>query len=204
MTHSYFPGIETGKEIDVLRIIAGKHRGRLLQRPPESITRPTTDRVREAMFNILTHGGLAEESNTVTDAVVLEAFGGSGALALEALSRGARYAYVMEKDKRALRIIQTNIKTLKEELHSCVYQGDTQKPPVALEPASLIFLDPPYGKGLVEKALAALLNTGWIAPNAILVAEIHVDETVQPPASIRTLQERVYGNVRLVFMAKEG
>ncbi len=139
-----------------MRIIAGRHRGRLLVAPPGDVVRPTGERAREALFNILAHGKFAVAGPAYAGAEIVDAFAGTGAFGLEALSRGAAHVVFIENDRTALAALRQNIAALGEEKRSRIASGDATSPPRALAPASLAFLDPPYGKGLGVPALTAL------------------------------------------------
>jgi 16S rRNA (guanine966-N2)-methyltransferase len=182
----------------VLRVIAGRHRGRRLAAPAGETTRPTAERVRQALFDSLWHapwGGRA----VLEGARVLDAFAGTGALGLEALSRGAAHATFLEADRAALAAIRANIAALHEEDATRVIPGDATKPPRAAAPCSLVFLDPPYGKDLVPRALAALGAGGWIAPGALVVAEVAKAEALELPG-FEPLAERAHGAARVVVL----
>lgn len=158
-----------------MRIIAGDRKGRVLAAPPGSITRPTADRVRQAIFDILLHapwGG----PDLLHGARVLDAFAGTGALGLEALSRGADYATFFETDRAALATLRSNIAGCRWEDRSKVIPRDVTKPTHAPAPCSLLFLDPPYRQDLPARTLAALNAQGWIAPNALAVIETAAQE----------------------------
>ena len=161
-----------------MRIVAGRHRGRLLQAPPGSATRPTADRARQALFDMLWHAPWAGRG-VIEEARVLDAFAGTGALGLEALSRGAAHATFMERDRAALAALRANIAACREEARAQVIAGDATKPPRAGAPCSLVFLDPPYGQGLIARTLAALAAAGWIARDALVCAEAGREE--EPP-----------------------
>ncbi len=176
-----------------MRIIAGAWRGQALVAPPGTGTRPTADRVRQALFDMLLHapwGGRA----MLEQARVLDAFAGTGALGLEALSRGAAHATFMERDRAALAALRTNIEKCRAGDRASVVAGDaTRLAPGA--PFSLIFLDPPYGRDLVGAALAALHRVGRIAPAALAVVESGSDEPIEPPGEF--LAERTHGAARI-------
>lgn len=183
-----------------MRIVAGKHRGRRLLVPPGVTVRPTSDRAREALFNILSHGSLAAEGLPFAGAAVLDAFAGTGALGLEALSRGAAAALFLEKDPGALAILRRNIAVLREEARARVVAGDATHPPRAPAACALAFLDPPYHSGLAATALAALDTAGWLAPQALAIIELAAREKLTLPPGFIILDERVYGAGRLVFL----
>jgi len=176
-----------------MRIIAGAWRGRTLRAPPGEATRPTADRVRQALFDMLLHapwGGRA----AVEGAAVLDAFAGTGALGLEALSRGAACASFIERDRAALAALRANIAACKAERHCTVLAADALQPPVG-SPCALVFLDPPYGEALVQRAAAALAGAGWLAPAALIVGEFGRDETLPDLGTL--LAERAHGAARI-------
>jgi 16S rRNA (guanine966-N2)-methyltransferase len=182
-----------------MRIVAGAWRGRTLVAPPGSATRPTADRVRQALFDMLMHaewGGRA----VIEDAVVLDVFAGTGALGLEALSRGAARACFIENDATALKALRTNIAACKAEDRADVLAADAlalSRSSAGRGQAGLVFLDPPYGQGLVPRAIAHLRQAGHIAPNALIVAEIGRSETWIPAEKL--LADRQHGAARMVI-----
>jgi 16S rRNA (guanine966-N2)-methyltransferase len=176
-----------------VRIVAGRWRGRTLATPAGDATRPTADRMRQALFDMLMHapwGGLA----LLEGAGVLDAFAGTGARGLEALSRGAARAWFIERDRAALAALRANIAATRAEAQVVV--GDATRPPPGT-PCRLVFLDPPYGQGLAQPAVAALSAAGWIAPDAILVLETARDEDV--PTLGEPLAERAHGAARVTL-----
>jgi 16S rRNA (guanine966-N2)-methyltransferase len=183
-----------------VRIIAGRHRGRVLAAPPGNDIRPTSDRAREALFNILAHGKFAAAGPAYAGIRVLDAFAGTGALGLEALSRGASNVVFMENNRAALAALRANIAALAEEQRADVVSGDATAPPRAPAPVALAFLDPPYGKGLGAAALTALASAGWLAEGALCVIEMAAKERLAPPPDFTSLDERHYGAARLVFL----
>jgi 16S rRNA (guanine966-N2)-methyltransferase len=185
-----------------MRIVAGRHRGRRLLAPPGATVRPTSDRAREALFNILSHGRPAAEGITVGGAAVLDAFAGTGALGLEALSRGAAEAVFIEQDREALAILRRNVAALGEEDRSRVVSGDATRPPRAPIACGLVFLDPPYRSGLAGDALGALEAAGWLTPEALAVVELSAREELVPAAGFVLIEERVYGAARLAFLSR--
>jgi 16S rRNA (guanine966-N2)-methyltransferase len=184
-----------------MRIIAGKHRGRRLMAPPGLAVRPTAERAREALFDILAHGRFAA-TPIYQDARVLDAFAGTGALGLEALSRGARHASFFETEREARRALSANIAALKEEPRCTVLAADALNPPRASGPCDLVFLDPPYGEDVAAPAIAALAKTGWIAADALIVVEIAAKQDFIAPAGFTVLEERRYGAAKLVFLRR--
>ena len=183
-----------------MRIVAGQFRGRNLVAPPGSATRPTSDRTRQALFNILEHGGLAAEGSPVAGAIVLDAYAGTGALGLEALSRGAGKAVFFEQAPAALTCLRQNIQALGQGERCRIIAGDVLHPPQPPAPCNLVFLDPPYHKGLVPAALDQLTRIGWVDADALVVAEIGADEELAPPLEFTILDKRLYGASQLLFL----
>lgn len=181
-----------------LRLVAGRHRGRALAAPPDRATRPTSDRVREAVFNILAHAGYGpDDGDAVAGAVVLDAFAGTGALAFEALSRGAAEAWLFDSSTAALGFARRNAEVLGETARAHLLRADALKPPAARAQAMLLFLDPPYRQGLVGPAIRALSAAGWLAPGCLVVAETAADEPAVEGLAL--LDERRYGIARIGF-----
>ena len=178
-----------------MRIVAGAWRGRTLTAPPGAATRPTADRVRQALFDMLWHAPWAGRAQ-LEGARVLDAFAGTGALGLEALSRGAAFATFIERDRAALAALGANIAACRAEAVSRVLAADATRPPPG-GACDLAFLDPPYGEALVPRAVAALAAAGWLAPDALIVAELGRAEAVPPLGAV--LAERAHGAARLVI-----
>jgi 16S rRNA (guanine966-N2)-methyltransferase len=176
-----------------MRIIAGQWRGRLLTAPPGLSTRPTADRVRQALFDMLLHAPWAGPE-LFAGADVLDGFAGSGALGLEALSRGAAQASFIERDPEALAALRRNVELCRAGAQARIIAGDVLRPPPG-SPCRLVFLDPPYGQDLGPRALAALREAGWLARDAVIVLESGRDETV--PELGTEVASRVHGAARL-------
>lgn len=174
-----------------MRIVAGSWRGRRLAAPPGDATRPTADRVRQALFDMLMHAPWAG-SEAVRSARVLDAFAGTGALGLEALSRGALHATFIERDRAALTALRANVAAV--GAGADVLAADALRPPPG-RPCGLVFLDPPYGQNLVPRALAALRDAGWVAPDALIVAEVARDDPSPAPGDALTV--RAHGAARI-------
>ena len=182
-----------------MRIVGGANRGRSLTAPRTRAVRPTADRTREAVFNILDHGqGVAWPGATV-----LDLFAGTGALALEALSRGAAAAVLVENLRASIALIEANIATLAvaDQCRLLVADATCLGPrPAGIAPAAVAFLDPPYGQRLIEPALAALVKGDWLAPAALAVAEFGDHETITPPPGFAFEDQRSYGAAQIAFL----
>jgi 16S rRNA (guanine966-N2)-methyltransferase len=181
-----------------MRIVAGAWRGRTLVAPPGHGTRPTADRVRQALFDMLMHAEWGGRE-VIDGAVVLDVFAGTGALGLEALSRGAAWTSFVESDPVALRALRANVAACKAEHRTEVLALDVTRVAKG-RAASVVFLDPPYGQELVPRAIGHLREVERIGPGALLVAEMGREETWVPEGSL--LAQRQYGAARvLVFRA---
>lgn len=190
-----------------MRVIAGKFKGRNIDTLHEKgkNIRPTTGKTREALFNILSHGQfLSGDKKLLDGARVLDLFCGSGALAIEALSRGAAYAVLVDMDKDHLEIARTNIKNLGEEQNAAFIRANSSTPPPAHLPCNLIFIDPPYNKGLAQITLTNLVKGNWLAENAVIVVETAKKEDVTPPESFEEMADRIYGNSRIRILRWNG
>ncbi len=188
-----------------MRIVAGRHRGRPLLSPDDQRVRPTSDRARESLFNILEHGKFSVGGlSPLRGAIVLDAFCGTGALGLEALSRGADAATFMDNNTAALRLAQANAKALGETARARFVDSDVCRPPRPNAPCNVAFLDPPYGEALAVPALAALAEAGWLAPGAIAIVEIALGDDIAPPPGFAPADERRYGKAKLTFLRWTG
>lgn len=180
-----------------MRIVGGKFSGRSIVAPKGAATRPTSDRTRESLFNILAH----RDDFAFEGARVIDLFAGSGALGLEAMSRGAEWCLFVETDAAARGAIRDNIEALSlfgaTRLHrrSATTLGD--KPAGVGPPFTLAFLDPPYRKGLIEPALATLRSGGWLAAGALAVAEQAKDEPPAAAVGFAEVDRRVYGDTQI-------
>ncbi len=184
-----------------MRIVAGRHRGRRLAAPEGGAIRPTADRTRESLFNILLHAPFAGGGDWALNGIrVLDAFAGSGALGLEALSRGAAHITFMDTATAALAAIHSNARALGEDTAITSLLADPSTPPPADQSCRLVLMDPPYGSGLAAPALVALAAAGWIAPDAVSVIELGKAEPFDPPAGFAVMDERTYGAAKLIFL----
>ena len=183
-----------------MRIIGGQHRGTALATVGKGDTgahlRPTTDRVRESLFNVLQGGRFGDP---ITDAHVLDLFAGTGALGLEALSRGAAHVTFIENGRAGQKLIRGNITKLNRANDTTLIGSDATRLPKG-QPHDLIFLDPPYGKGLGQKALASAADNGWIADDALIVWEENQPQ-IAPPG-FETADQRRYGDTWITFLQR--
>lgn len=167
--------------------------------------RPTSDRAREALFNILEHGQRRRDgASPLVGARVLDAFAGSGALGLEALSRGAAHATFMDSSAAARAAIRANAKALGQDDHVTILPADATTPAAAAEACDVVFLDPPYGGGLGAVALTALAERGWLGPGALCSVEIGAKEELTPPSGFVALDDRRYGKARIILLRYGG
>jgi len=181
-----------------MRIVGGKFKGHSLASPADRATRPTSDRVREAVFNILAHG---IEGFGLEGARVLDLFAGTGAMGLEAVSRGSRFCQFVDDSAEARGLIRRNADALGVIGQVKIWRRDaTRLGPCAPQPGfDLVFADPPYGKGLGSKALASLVEGGWLMPRAVVVVEEALGAEVLAPASLTLLSQRDYGETQVRF-----
>ena len=181
-----------------MRVVGGRVRGRNLAAPRSDAIRPTSDRLRESVFNVLAHA----YGDPVTGARVLDLFAGTGALGIEALSRGAAFALFIDDGAEARALIRQNIDALGLGAATRVFRRDATKlgPAHPVEPFSLVFLDPPYRKGFAERALASLHEGAWLTPEALIVVEEAKDAEFAPPAEFVELERRAYDDTVIVIM----
>ncbi len=185
-----------------MRIVGGRFRGHRISAPEGRSTRPTTDRVREAVFNILEHADFAP---AFTDARVLDGFAGSGALGLEAASRGARFVLFVETDAKARGIIRANVETLGLSGNTKIWRRDVTRMGrcAPMKPFDMVFLDPPYGRGLGTAALDALVDGGWMRPGALAVVEEEARTPLDLPDGFTLADHRTYGDTAVHFLVLE-
>lgn len=185
-----------------MRIVAGKFRGRAIAAPSHEGLRPTSDRVRESVFNILAHGIPGFE---LTGARVIDLFAGTGALGLEALSRGAAYCLFVEDDADARALIRTNVESFGLTGETRIFRRDATDlgPAGNMDSYAIAFLDPPYGKGLAEKALAILGDGKWLQPGAIVVLEERAGVAIDFPPHYSVIDARNYGETAITFLRFE-
>ncbi len=185
-----------------MRIVGGEFRGRALAAPSGRATRPTADRLRQTIFDILMHG----HGDAVRGARVLDLFAGTGALGLEALSRGAAYALFVEDGVEARGVIRTNIESLGLTGRTRIFRRDATGLGAigAMPPFTLVFADPPYGKGLGTQALASALAGGWLAPGALVLLEESASAEAPGVPGLTVIDTRRIGHTQIVFLQAAG
>jgi 16S rRNA (guanine966-N2)-methyltransferase len=181
-----------------MRIVGGRLRGRSLNAPKSQAIRPSADRLRESLFNILAHA----YGDPVSDARVLDLFAGTGALGLEAVSRGAAFALFVDDGAEARALIRGNVEALGLGGSTRIFRRDATRLGAAypVEPFGLVFLDPPYRQGLAEKALASARDGGWLNADALIVVEEATDAKFAAPAGFAEIERRAYDETELVFL----
>ena len=184
-----------------MRLVSGRFKGRPIVAPPGQATRPTSDRARQALFDVIAHAAWAPD---LDGAKVIDLFAGSGALGFEALSRGAAYCLFVETDEAARGAIRENIDALDLFGHTRVHRRDAADLGVrhssAGGPFDLAFLDPPYRKGLGERAIAELLAGGWLAPGALIVFERAAEEPSFDLPGFEVIDIRTWGAAQVAFL----
>ncbi len=187
-----------------MRIVGGRFKGRTLRGPAAGsrAIRPTSDRLREALFNVLAHA----YDDPVADARVLDLFAGTGALGIEALSRGARFALFVDEGAEARACLRANVESLGLGGTSRIYRRDAAKLGAvgAMPPFDIVFADPPYGHGLGERALTSARDGGWLAPGALVAWEETAEAAIAPPAGFETLEIRAYGEAQIALLRHAG
>lgn len=180
-----------------MRIVGGTLRGRTLETPRSDAIRPTSDRAREAVFNLIAHS----HPGLLDGVRVLDLFAGTGALGLEALSRGASHCLFIEQSAEGRGLIRNNVEALSLQGRSKVFRRDaaTLGKAGTIAPFGLVFADPPYGKGLAERALAEAVSGGWLQPNALVVVEEAAASPFAPPSGLVLLDRRDYGDTTVTF-----
>jgi 16S rRNA (guanine966-N2)-methyltransferase len=181
-----------------MRVVGGSLRGRTLAAPRSQAIRPTADRLREALFNILVHA----YDDAIGGARVLDLFAGTGALGIEALSRGAAFTLFVDDGAEARALLRENVATLGLGGTTRIFRRDATKlgPAHPIEPFSLVFLDPPYGKSLAEQALASAHAGGWLTPDALIVVEEATKSAFTAPQGFAEVERRAYDDTEFVFL----
>ncbi len=186
-----------------MRVTGGKFGGRELVSPPDRRVRPTSDKVRQAVFNILMHRDF-DFGFSLDGAKVADLFAGTGALGIEALSHGAKFCLFVDESAESRALIRANVEALHLTGATKIWRRNaTDLGPLENGSAfDLVFLDPPYRKGLIPAALRSLNEGGWLAPKALIVAECATDEDIAADG-YRLVDSRDYGETRILFCAKE-
>lgn len=181
-----------------MRIVGGKLKGRVLAGPSSAAIRPTSDRLRETLFNILVHG----YGDPIEGACVLDLFAGTGAMAIEALSRGALHALLVDQSADALAVIRANLASLGLSDRAQVLRRDATLlgAPPSRQPFDVAFLDPPYGKGLVQPSLEALRDGHWLATEALVVVEEVTGAEIPLPEGFALIEARTYAETQVLFL----
>ena len=183
-----------------MRIVGGRLKGRVLSAPSSRAIRPTSERLRESIFDILEH----RFPGQIEGARVVDLFAGTGALAIEALSRGARFALFVDNGAEARALLRTNVEALALGGVTRIWRADATKlgASPAGGPFALAFVDPPYGQGLAHPALVALIEGGWLEPNALCIVEQAAKAEIPAPVGLALIDERLYGDTRIaIFQA---
>lgn len=178
-----------------MRITGGIHRSRKLITPEGDLVRPTSDKVRQAVFNMLNARGW------LADSIVIDAFCGTGALGLEALSQGAKFCSFFDKSKKSIDLCRANITALKEGANSqLIFQDITKLKEKSedISSADLVFLDPPYNKDLVPEAIRSLYNSGWLSENCSFVFETAKEELIDSDL-VEMSDEKTYGDTKITL-----
>ncbi|MBT4889676.1 MAG: 16S rRNA (guanine(966)-N(2))-methyltransferase RsmD [Rhodospirillales bacterium] len=187
-----------------MRIVGGDLKGRKLEAPAGRDVRPTSDRAREGIFNILLNGKPDIDFQGIT---VLDGFAGTGALGLEALSRGAAQAVFMESNPASVDCIRANAEAFKVDARCLILRHDAlhpgRKPFSMTAPAGLVFLDPPYQQGLIGPALVALRDSDWLADGCVMVIETEAKLALEIPDGYNLIDSRKYGAALVTFLRKE-
>jgi 16S rRNA (guanine966-N2)-methyltransferase len=181
-----------------MRVVGGRLRGRVLAGPKSQSIRPTADRLRESLFNILLHA----YRDPIAGARVLDLFAGTGALGIETLSHGAAFALLVDDSAEARALLRENTTTLGLGGVTKIFRRDATKlgPVAPVEPFSLIFLDPPYGQNLAEKALSSAREGGWLMPDALIVVEEAVKSAFTAPQGFSELERRRYDDTEFIIL----
>jgi 16S rRNA (guanine966-N2)-methyltransferase len=182
-----------------MRVVGGRLGSRPLKGPKSQAIRPTSDRLREALFNILAHS----YGDPVSGARVLDLFAGTGALGIEAISRGAAYALFVDDGVEARALLRDNVETLGLGGVTRIFRRDATKlgPAHPVEPFTLALLDPPYGKGFAQAALSAMRDGNWLVPGSLAVVEEAADADFQAPQGYEELERRSYDDTQFIFLA---
>lgn len=190
-----------------MKITGGKYRGRNIESRTQKTLRPTTARIRETIFNILTHGKFIYEDDFISDdnpsliedRKVIDIFCGTGALAIEALSRGASFAYLIDQNPKTLSLAKENIESLGEDENTSYIRSDSTLLPTAFEKCDVAFVDPPYNKNLGVSAIKSLASNSWLKKGAVVVLEHEKQDNVKEIPNFKKLDDRINDKTRITF-----
>jgi 16S rRNA (guanine966-N2)-methyltransferase len=184
-----------------MRVVGGRLRGRMLSAPTSQAIRPTSERLRETIFDILA----SRYAEMLEGARVVDLFAGSGALGIEAISRGADFALFVDSGAEARALLRANVEALALGGVTRIWRADATKlgRAPAGPPFDLAFLDPPYGQGLASPALAALVSGGWLRPDAVAIVEESAEAEVAAPEGLTLADTRTYGDTQLAFLTRD-
>lgn len=185
-----------------MRVVGGRLRGRNLASPSSREIRPTADRLRESVFNILMHA----YDNPIEGARVLDLFAGTGALGIEAISRGAKYCLFVETDTQSRALVRRNVEALGLTGVTRLFRRDATDmgPAGTMEAFNIAFLDPPYAKGLAERSLAVLGEGNWLKPGALCVIEERAGTAMTWPHGFHEVDQRTWGDTDVHFLLWQG
>lgn len=185
-----------------MRITAGKHRKRSIEAPKGTNVRPTSSMVREAIFNVVMHAEPpAEQSSLLVGQLVADICCGCGTLGIESLSRGAESAVFVDSSRESLEQTRKNISKLGEDDNADFIRADATNLPPAKAPASIVFMDPPYGRNLVAPIIKSVLAGGWIIEGGIIAVELSLRDETPEVDGVELIKEKVYGKSKLAFYA---
>jgi len=195
-----------------MKITAGKYHGKNIDARPDKTLRPTSGKVREAVFNILRHGRFFKDDRFISDGNnelvegrrVIDIFCGTGALGIEALSRGATHLTLVDQNARTLSVAQKNIENLGEAANTTFIRSDSTMLPSATIPCKLAFVDPPYGKNLAKPALKSLASAGWLEKGSVIILELGKQDEVESFDNFVKLDERLHNRTRIAILQYSG
>lgn len=189
----------------MIRVIAGKHRGRPIETIEHKTLRPTLARIRESIFNVIAHGHYTEDGSSIlNDAIVLDLFCGTGALGIESLSRGAKQVIFMDKNQKHLDLTAYNLEYLSEQQNAIIIRGDSSNPPPAQVKCNVVLLDPPYDKKLITPTLRNVAAAGWITEGGIVMIERSDREHYDIPEGFEVVTEKKYGKICIDILQCKG
>lgn len=180
-----------------MRIVGGEVKGHRLSSPKIKDIRPTTDRVREALFNLLQGGRIPNQP--IEDSIFIDFFCGSGAVGIEALSRGAKHCYFIDQNPLSLKLTKENLNQCHLLKKATLIKAKHKFIPPSQDPVTHIFLDPPYDKNLIPEAIDKLFTQGWMNEETLIIVETSHQENINMPDYIKVLSSKTYGNTKIGF-----